>query len=1089
MSSGVYRQVPQPQQPRRHAYPAATQTVTLATLTGSSAPTGLVVPSKIFQLATLTGSSTPTGLVTTSRVTPLATQTGSSTPLGALKPFTVTINMAGSCAPVGQFVPIKLPAAGTWMGPTRALEEAPVYGSVTSWSEYIPPGAHAYVRTSIDNGSTWQLATNGGPIPRLAQGLSVVRSILYKVDYDRPTGADPAPIIRNLLVYADQNKTRRESVPLGTFVPVDVDITEGDTGLQIDIEAADLSLRVTDNAWEQIKTFPKDTNLGEVVRQIILDRYPDAELDFESTNATALATLTVGAGGTNDPFADARKVARKAGMELYVNYAGVFVMRSPPDADVDPVVWKFSDRDKPSIIDLKRRLTKTGTANRIVIEGESVNGSTPVRAQVDDDDPTSPNNIHGPEGIKTYRLIVKGIDANQAVVMARAEALKRKGALETVGLSVPPVPHLEEGDVIECDRSVVGLTGRYLLQSFDIPFEADARESVEARRRAMDASDSGGDVGGLDGDTGNDTGGGSGGTVPRTYTTPGECHKIGTNGNLNFFKLQTAFPGDSAITEKSVAQIGAGYAKSPEYCMNAASTAVQMRVSLNAPTTSGSSNPRTEYREMQSNGTTNAAWTGSSGQHWVQCTIKPTKLANNNKSCSLLQVHDASDDVIQVLTRKIGGTVKLVVRLNGTDNDSWVLDGSFDDLPEFTCRVEVNGGVGKFWYHRGSDPSFSGSPTLQTGSGGLPSLTFSGGCYFKVGVYSQQTSSESGSDYASADFRKLGLFHPGYASPVFDSDFVDTGGGSGSDFAVGFGACINNTDSPALGSLASAGLDWFVMLGDCWYKDGSTPNWVSDWNTKFAASNYASLISSLPSADRHVVSWSDHDFGYANNSTGLDNPSRTSSANSAYRTKFGTSGTGVQGATLPSSGIYRTWTYGRVRFVLLDMLTFKSTLGTANSSSRTMLGSTQKAWYKNILATAAEPLIVVFGDGQIPGPAEDNQDEWRGYAAERSELSSAVSASPRTVIYCNGDTHSLAYGHDQYGYARVWQSAPLNNETKVKAGGSGYTETYPTNANEGPIKQLHAIMTFTDTGSSISVTFRGYEGSTVRLTDSITVNG
>jgi phosphodiesterase/alkaline phosphatase D-like protein len=245
-------------------------------------------------------------------------------------------------------------------------------------------------------------------------------------------------------------------------------------------------------------------------------------------------------------------------------------------------------------------------------------------------------------------------------------------------------------------------------------------------------------------------------------------------------------------------------------------------------------------------------------------------------------------------------------------------------------------------------------------------------------------------------------------------------------------------------------------------------------------------LDSLPNPQ--VVLWSDHDFGYTNNSTGLDNPSRTDAANAAYRAQFGSSGPNVQGTTLPSKGIYRSFDIGRIQVVCLDMLTFKSKLGSASSSSRTMLGSTQKSWYKQILANPRQPVILVFGDGQIPGPAEDNQDEWRGYAAERSELQSAVSASPATVIYCNGDTHSLAYGHNQFGYDRVWQSAPLNNATKVKAGGEGYLGQYPTNDTEGPTKQMAAVITVVDNGSSISLTYRGFEGSTQRLTDSITVN-
>lgn len=307
-------------------------------------------------------------------------------------------------------------------------------------------------------------------------------------------------------------------------------------------------------------------------------------------------------------------------------------------------------------------------------------------------------------------------------------------------------------------------------------------------------------------------------------------------------------------------------------------------------------------------------------------------------------------------------------------------------------------------------------------------------------------------------------------------------------FTVAFGACINASDASCLSDIAAVTPDWFVNLGDVWYKDGVSPNWVADWNTKFAASHYAALIAALPDSSRHVVGWSDHDFGYNNNVCGLDNPSRTASANAAYRTKFGSSGPLVQNATLPSNGIYRTWTVGRVRFILLDMLTFKDKLNKTDNSSKTMLGNAQKVWLGNLLKDSSYPLIVIFGDGQLPGPKEALQDEWRGYDTERQALGAAVNASPAKCIYINGDTHCLAAGHDQYGFKRVWQAAPFHNNTKVKAKGAGYLVTYPTNANEGGVAEQWGHITFQDSGTQITATYRAVSGGAIKFTDTFSVS-
>lgn len=303
------------------------------------------------------------------------------------------------------------------------------------------------------------------------------------------------------------------------------------------------------------------------------------------------------------------------------------------------------------------------------------------------------------------------------------------------------------------------------------------------------------------------------------------------------------------------------------------------------------------------------------------------------------------------------------------------------------------------------------------------------------------------------------------------------------EFTVVFGACINASDAPVLSTAAALNPDWFVNLGDTWYKDGQSPNWVSDWTAKFNATHYKALIDSLPDPSHHVVAWSDHDFGYANNSTGLGNPSRSIAANAAYRTKFPS----VDYAN-PDIGIYRTWTVGRIRFILLDMLTFKSKLSDPDNGNKTMLGTEQKKWLAPLLASNEYPLIVIFGDGQLPGPKEAGQDEWRGYDSERRALAGAVSASPATVLYCNGDTHSLAAGHDQFGFARCWQAAPFYNLTKVKAKGEGYLVTYPTNANEGQLGQHFGHIKFTDTGSQITAKFSACTTSSVVFTDSITIN-
>ncbi|HEY9417641.1 MAG TPA: polysaccharide lyase family 7 protein [Pseudonocardia sp.] len=730
----------------------------------------------------------------------------------ALKPVsdTFTFSIADSAArqTLG-------PLVGTGMAPAKALSGRPVISSQITWVEkYVPPGGSLLVETSINNGASWQVATNGEPIPNLEQGNTTVRAILTRVTSTRVDANDPTPRIRQIDIDVDTDDSTIEYIPLGVFDFEDADISDGSDGTQISLTGLDLSGKIAGYAWESIFTQPKDKNLGDVLKAVISNRYPAATFNFASTEATAPATLTFGARDENNPWQDCLDIAEKCGMELFVDPFGVFTMQPEPDPEVGEPVWTFTDRAQAVMTRLRRRLTKSQTKNYIVVTGESSGNTIPARGVAFDDDPTSASYVLGRLGKRVLRITSKLIgDDNAAIVMARAQLLRRKNLTETVSIEAITNAAIQESDIIRVDRSASKLYGNFLTDRMSIPFDVESNMTIEARRQRLAGSTpTGGGVGGLNGEE--DTGGG--GSTPATTA-----------------------------------------------------------------------------------------------------------------------------------------------------------------------------------------------------------------------------------------------------------------------FTVAFTSCCNASDSSAYTDIKNENPDYFFHLGDVWYDDGGSGH-VAHWNAQMGAPNFAALIAALPNPP--VIGWSDHDFGFANNAVGSGN-SITATANAAYRSKF-------PNVTLPASGIYRTWSRGRVRFIYLDQLTFKSPLGTSSSTSRTMLGSTQKAWLKGLLQDSAFPVIVIIGDGQWGGPAENSQDEWRGYDAERKELKSAFAASPATIIALEGDTHSLAYAHDLNGIDRVWRASPINNNTKVKAAGADYDQTYPTNDAEDEVnKHKHyGIIDFTDDNNSITATFRGFGDGALQMTDSITVS-
>jgi hypothetical protein len=175
---------------------------------------------------------------------------------------------------------------------------------------------------------------------------------------------------------------------------------------------------------------------------------------------------------------------------------------------------------------------------------------------------------------------------------------------------------------------------------------------------------------------------------------------------------------------------------------------VQFRAPVNGTTTSGSSNPRSELREMTSNGIANASWSSTSGTHTMTIDQMVTHLPNDTnhdgRGIVVGQIHDANDDVS-------------VFRLEGTT--LWITDGNTThghavdtNLPlgkRFTVKFEVSAGKIKYYYNGQLLPY-------------TQSKSFSG-AYFKAGAYTQancgNSSPCSASNYGEAILYNVTVTH------------------------------------------------------------------------------------------------------------------------------------------------------------------------------------------------------------------------------------------------------------------------------------------------------------------------------------------
>ncbi len=158
------------------------------------------------------------------------------------------------------------------------------------------------------------------------------------------------------------------------------------------------------------------------------------------------------------------------------------------------------------------------------------------------------------------------------------------------------------------------------------------------------------------GSSGTGGGGGTGGTG----STPAAILGIGTS---VFFSIDIGNAGGANVSH-TMAELTSGYVQSPYLEPNATNDAVALQCFANSGTTSGSPHPRTEFREVLSDGVTKAAWAAATGKnHTMSGTSTITHLPADSESSSVPkpqvcfgQIHDAAGDVVRLQVEESSST-------------------------------------------------------------------------------------------------------------------------------------------------------------------------------------------------------------------------------------------------------------------------------------------------------------------------------------------------------------------------------------------------------------------------------------------------
>lgn len=142
--------------------------------------------------------------------------------------------------------------------------------------------------------------------------------------------------------------------------------------------------------------------------------------------------------------------------------------------------------------------------------------------------------------------------------------------------------------------------------------------------------------------------------------------------------------------------------------------AVVFRAEVEGVTTSGSSYPRTELREMV--GTGLAGWSSGSGTHVMTITQTITKTPIEKPDVVAGQIHDASDDVVMIRLEGDRLFVESRGREMGDLYENYVLGA------EFTVTITAD--------RTGIEIRYNNSDPVE-----VPGVFYK--CYFKAGCYTQ----------------------------------------------------------------------------------------------------------------------------------------------------------------------------------------------------------------------------------------------------------------------------------------------------------------------------------------------------------------
>jgi hypothetical protein len=272
-----------------------------------------------------------------------------------------------------------------------------------------------------------------------------------------------------------------EEVPLGVFLLTEFDAVDNGTEIRLSVQGEDRARRISRNRWTGPYRIASGTTAVSAIRGILEDRWDDVEVVTATSSTATVGAAVLGQETDNDPWADARRIAQAAGLDVYFDADGRAVIADVESVEGATADFEFTVGADGLLLALRRSVNANTTYNGVIVTGEGTSAD-PVRAEAWDEDPTSPTYRYGPFG-QVPRFYSSSLITSAASAQATAESILRKatGLAEGIEWSTIVDPAVQAGDVAKVVDEAARVNRVMVIDAVTVPFDVSGSMSAVGR--------------------------------------------------------------------------------------------------------------------------------------------------------------------------------------------------------------------------------------------------------------------------------------------------------------------------------------------------------------------------------------------------------------------------------------------------------------------------------------------------------------------------------------------------------------------------------------------------------------------------------